>query len=223
MSEKPPVATIEYEGRMYDLVGVTGEDIMIRRFRQTGRFYELDLLEKVAGLGVRGCYLDIGANIGNHSIFFANHCPSEALACVEAHPDIFGALERNVCRHVGKPYKLLNVAVTDSPGFARCSDIDPSNVGGTRVISGRGGIRAVTLGDLLDEIGNVRLVKMDIEGWELPVIRASLEAIDRVHPVLITEFHIKREYKACLKILKKLGYRSSGPYAVTPTFICNFR
>ncbi len=41
----------------------------------TGRFYEPDLLDFIASRGLSGVYVDIGAHIGNHTVFFAEECP----------------------------------------------------------------------------------------------------------------------------------------------------
>lgn len=65
------IAKINFEGRAYAIQCCSEQDLLYRGFALTGDFYEIVLLEYIKGLKIEGTYIDIGANIGNHAIFFA--------------------------------------------------------------------------------------------------------------------------------------------------------
>ncbi len=48
-----------------------------------GSWYEAHMLEYIHGLGLGGVYLDVGANIGNHSLFFSVNTPAAHVYAVE--------------------------------------------------------------------------------------------------------------------------------------------
>lgn len=39
-------------------------------FHKKGKIYEIHMLEYIRKLGIGGAYIDVGANIGNHTLFF---------------------------------------------------------------------------------------------------------------------------------------------------------
>ena len=223
-AEKLPVeATIRYRDAVYEIHGVSDNDLMISRFRKSSNFYELQLLEEVSKLQLEGIYLDLGANIGNHLIFFANHCPSEKVVGVEAQPETLEVLRYNARKHLRKRFDLWNLAVTDTEGFADLQPIKYSNVGGARVLGVKevGAVRCQTLNWFLEKYSNVSLIKMDIEGWELRIVKASLDRIAERRPVVITEFskELHDEYLECEQLFRSIGYKVSGAWCNTPTYI----
>src|SRR5688572_6650888 len=58
--------------RPYALAG-PAQDHLIQRIDRFGSFYEADLLEALdtALGGAKGTIIDVGANLGNHSVYFA--------------------------------------------------------------------------------------------------------------------------------------------------------
>jgi len=59
---------------MIDLQGYRDDDFIVQEIRARNEFYEIDLLEHVLLAGPRGgVYLDVGANIGNHAVYFGRY------------------------------------------------------------------------------------------------------------------------------------------------------
>jgi len=77
-----------YNGILHKVESLMNTDVLIQRMGQYKTFYELNLLKKIASLNIGGVYIDGGANIGNHSIFFNHHCPSSKIYSIEINPDI---------------------------------------------------------------------------------------------------------------------------------------
>ena len=63
--------TIACSGRRFRVMTTSDEDHIAKIIKASGDFYERELLSYLRLLGLRGeCAVDVGANIGNHSIFF---------------------------------------------------------------------------------------------------------------------------------------------------------
>jgi hypothetical protein len=80
----------KYHGREIWLKGVDESDWIYTRIKQTGYFYEIDLLKYIwyANFGLRkGLVLDIGANIGNHSVFFGTYVADKVVS-FEPNPSV---------------------------------------------------------------------------------------------------------------------------------------
>jgi len=98
----------QFDGIDYEFLGVHDEHI----FKQVP-WYEQKLLEYIQGLGLRGVYIDVGGNIGNHSLFFLNHCPSTKLYVFEPEPLCYNILEGNLNVNARGKYTSFNYAVWD--------------------------------------------------------------------------------------------------------------
>jgi FkbM family methyltransferase len=139
--------------------------------------------------------VDIGANIGMASIWFARQYPEASIFAVEAEESNYVMLLKNV-----EPYKNvrpIHAAVWNRDGEIRIADPDATiNKPGkcsfvTRDI-GSGGIpvRALTMNSLMSECGieTIDIVKMDIEGAEKEIFEGSCEWVNRLQ-CLMVELH----------------------------------
>src|SRR5206468_4045383 len=84
------------EATTIDLLGYSDVDVIAREIRERSLFFEIGLLEHIyLSVAGRGVFLDVGANIGNHSVFFAKFCADHVLA-VEPNPKVLPLLRRNL-------------------------------------------------------------------------------------------------------------------------------
>jgi FkbM family methyltransferase len=158
------------------------------------RFYtdekEYTLLDTLLGQG--DWALDIGANVGHYTMRMAELVgPSGRVIALEPVPDTFSLLAANTRLFVHANVSLLNVAASDRvaiagmqiPRFANRL----SNYYQARLSAGPGGLAVLTLP--IDELSlpPVRLVKIDVEGHELPALQGMRGLLARDHPVLIVE------------------------------------
>ena len=213
-------AIAKYKGNDYKVTGIKN-DWIINLIDKSHAFYELPLLQQIETLQIKGTYIDIGANIGNHSIFFSNYCPCSKVVCIEPQLEIYDILNINANNYIKKDCELLNTAITDKEGYAELGDIDYNNVGMAMVLSvqDKGNIIALTLNNIFDTYKDIGLIKMDIEGWELRVVKSAIDRINKERPVVVTEFHTQKEYLECKKLFREIGYNVSGPWCATPTYI----
>ena len=160
----------------------------------TGEFErrELELCRKYVSR--RSTVIDIGANIGLHSIYFANLAQEGCVLALEPNLDTFDLLRRNVD---GKTNIVpLNLAISDSGGvveFFHASDSAYSSLMDTKrtTIAKTAKVPCMTVDDLVAalKIANVDLVKIDVEGFEYDVLKGMTKTISAFHPVIFCEIY----------------------------------
>jgi FkbM family methyltransferase len=131
--------------------------------------------------------IDVGAHIGTHTMTMARCAgPSGRVYAFEPVKKIYRELVRNLALNgIANVIPLRYALGNGSPRLMEMKPITPHEEGGTSV--GRGG-DAVELRSL-DSFGfeGVSLIKIDVEGYELPVLDGAEETIRRNRPVLIVE------------------------------------
>jgi FkbM family methyltransferase len=129
-----------------------------------------------------GTFLDIGSNFGLFTCS-VGMIPKTECYCVEPSAREFLRLQENIALNPGIRAKLFNLALDNSVKLLELEDFNPGNSGTVRILledeysnSGRHTVAATTLQELLShtKVTNITLMKIDVEGYELPV----LEGID---------------------------------------------
>lgn len=205
-------------------------DLLWVRHWRHGCFYEQPLLSDIAALGVAGAYVDCGANLGNHTLFFINQCPCSRVYCFEPVPSVFRALEKNVT-HPGNNPKGVPVILHNAPVAERSRrrvtwQVSRQNAGGTVMYNasskpGMAKLRScttVTLDEMLPEDETIGLVKLDIEGGELDALRGATRVLAS-KPTLVIEALTDAALEAQLAFLTPLGYTLTKSQQVKRTHI----
>jgi FkbM family methyltransferase len=145
--------------------------------------------------------VDGGANIGLSAVFFALKWPGSRIVAVEPEPGNFALLERNVrsFSNVGTVRAALwgssePLVVVNPEARENMYQVEPG--------LGRESVRGITVPELCEAEGwdRIGLLKLDIEGAELEVLRSSVPWIDRVD-VLAVELH-DRERTGCTEAFR---------------------
>lgn len=131
--------------------------------------------------------LDIGANIGNHTVFFAKECRASKIYSFEPQKDVFELLKENIrlnrLEDVCTPY---NLALGKASGNASIAVYDANNCGGTSLtMSGVGDIPVSSLDSM--RFSDIDLIKIDVEGFEYDVLEGSKETLERENPLIFIE------------------------------------
>lgn len=189
-------------------------DHISRIVATSGRFYERDLLEAILQLDVRGPYLDVGAHVGNHAVFFKRLCPSTSVLAVEPCRATYDVLVHNAARH-GFSAVLAGVGVES--GRAGVVVRNPLN-SGMHVLGPGDDVEVMTLSFLL-QAWMPALVKLDIEGQEAAVLTEAREVLAELLPVVVAEAGTDQERDAVDAALAPLRYSRGPRYCRTPTYI----
>jgi FkbM family methyltransferase len=105
--------------------------------------------------------LDVGANVGFASVWFANKYPGAKIIAVEPDPSNLTVLRKNV-----QPYP--NVSVVEGAVWWESTTLsldDQGDKSGIQVRPGGGGVRALTVPELAGS-AKIDILKLDVEGAE---------------------------------------------------------
>jgi len=212
--------TASRAGQSFKFFHISAQDHIFSLVNESGTFYELEVLTSAQRFVRSGDLVyDIGANIGNHSIWFAGVCGCQVRA-FEPNDKAVSLLRLNVEENnLGERITIEPVGVGAAAGRAFVLRSDDTNLGATQLeASDDGDLRIVALDDL-DNGSKVALIKIDVEGDEINVLQGAMGLLQRDHPVLIIEARSHTDYEAVFGLLNELGYQPAGSFGFTPTHI----
>jgi FkbM family methyltransferase len=156
--------------------------------------------------------LDVGANIGTHTVAFSRMAPQGKVFAFEPQKRLAAMLETNVFLNKLPNVFLSDAAVGNICGQTTIADLPPDhaefNFGGLPLgaATPTGSAATVVTIDSL-ELDRVDLVKIDVEGMEAAVIRGAVETIKRCEPTLYLENNGDESSKVA-EVLEAIGYRA---------------
>lgn len=153
-------------------------------------FAEIDWIR--SRLAPAGTFVDVGAYAGGYVIPLATRVPGSTIIAFEPVSRTRELLRCNLDRnHVADRILTIPRAASDSPGEVVMTTIEG---GENRIVpAGRAGwghevVVAVRLDDELDgKVDRVDVIKLDLEGGELPALRGAVKILERDRPDLIIE------------------------------------
>lgn len=172
--------------------------------------------------------IDIGANIGNHSLYFSDYFKS--VISFEPNPRTYKVLLLN--SDLVSNITCINVGLSD---VARETTlyIHPCNLGGSSIANSNAPYFEKIKLDLLDSytnLSNVALIKVDVEGCELQVLRGAKTLILKENPFILFEQHtedFKNGKSEVISELRAMGYEQfayikSYPKVLDRNFVLKF-
>jgi FkbM family methyltransferase len=209
----------EFMGRRIELWTHPEPDHMSRLIRGNRTFYELDVLMKCREIYLPGtAVVDVGANIGNHAVFFGAVLQAPVYA-FEPYPPNFELLQMNIAANdLDGQVIPAGCAVGEDDGMGSVHPGPAENLGVTRIVFGGGDVRVRTL-DSLNLQGPIGLLKVDVEGAENAVLRGASRMIGDWSPDIVVEAGDPDAFRSVAATLWNLGYAPRGRYAATPTYL----
>lgn len=175
-----------------------------------GGFYDgYFLYDMLSHIPAQPNILDVGANIGNHSVFFSRVCNARSVIPFELNPPAIELFEKNValndCNTVDRSF--LGIGCSDSPGFVQYDIRHEDNLGATSFSESASGFRVDTLDNLING-RPVDFIKVDVEGMDYKVLRGGEQLIRTFRPMLYLEMFPGAEARLLpfLTFLYGLGY-----------------
>lgn len=169
-------------------------------------FWDQETVEALAPFVSGKHILDIGSNVGNHSVFWGKLSGAASIQAFEPITETYDILERNVSlNNLSKIVKTHRVALGAADGSGDPVSI-PSNRMQATVHSrkdGGGAIRIRTLDSY--KLRNVQFAKIDVEGHTLAMLQGGLETFKRCTPSLYIEL-FPHEFDRCRELLDANGY-----------------
>lgn len=182
-------------------------------------FWEFELFHRwEAFFDLSGLILDIGANIGSHSLQFKHYYPKTKIWAFELHHENFSLLKQNLARY--NDVRSFNVGVGSQTSVVTYNDGHFSNCGVVKLDSqGKNHNIVIALDDLKDnELSErVSFVKLDIEGHELSALEGMVKLIKKHNPMFWIED--LSSSKIAVSFLKEIGYQIIRENAATDDFL----
>lgn len=198
----------------------SGSDYIQKFIADNRRPYELEMLRDMGDRLSQGdLVLDIGANIGNHSLYLAAVVGCNVIA-YEPNRHLAEALSKSAqLNRLTKKLSVHPLGVGAKPTRAHFVAEVTSNLGSQQLALGDGDIKVVTL----DAQGLVKkranAIKIDVEGMELDVLQGAVRLIERDQPILYVECATEAEFRQLIRFMRKQNYHYWDTFNATATHL----
>ena len=181
--------------------------IIINPFRNSGVdevIYETGVWEPEIGRQIKkylsngGVFIDIGANIGYHSLFVAKLLGEKIrVHSFEPQHEIYEQFLESIQKNELMNITVYNKALSDHQGDETLYIREENSGGSTLIpvsqmedfqIESCLNVSLVTLDSFKEIFDEVTLIKIDVEGYEYEVFKGGEKLLDTYHPVIIMEF-----------------------------------
>lgn len=182
-------------------------EILINR-----QFFEITELNKIHKYVNNGMtFLDIGANIGNHSLYFASILKAGEVYSFEPMEFTYSILKKNISLNgLENTVTLFNCGLGSSTTKARIilDGVKSNNLGSTALSESVEGTIEIRRLDYFEFPEKIDFIKIDVERMESQVLTGARETILRDKPILWIEI-FEDKYKEVSKILEDFGYEQT--------------
>lgn len=164
-----------------------------------------------------GLVVDVGANIGNHSMFLASH-GFEVLA-YEPNVHLAEAVERSARLNGFAEVHVRRCAVGARAGHGAFVELIPGNLGAQQVVPDAvGDLEVVALDD--EQVpGRVDVLKIDVEGGERDVLLGAQQLLRRDRPAVYVECQDVRAFLEVDRWMSDEQYVVREMFNATPTML----
>jgi FkbM family methyltransferase len=172
-----------YIGKCFELYGEYSESevAMMRRFVGSGDHV-----------------VDVGANIGDLTLPLAQMVGAPGgIHAIESNAEVFNVLCANLAINGVRNVKPLNVYVASAAGTVPAAAESP-------FVSERWSPPTLALDDL--DLPHCRLLKIDVDGKEIDILRSGERLIGRTRPVLYLENDVRDRSPGLLRYMAELDY-----------------
>ena len=152
--------------------------------------YEEPFLQHIRSLTRRGVYVDIGAHLGTHTVWFALLCPSTHVHAFEPVGRFAEVVRRNIAANgLADRVTLHQVGLSDRAGRAinRLSPEHQKGFGPDPAWAEEQ-FEIVRLDDVLRR-QPVAVIKLDVEGMEAAALRGARRVLSKWRPLIYAEAH----------------------------------
>ena len=153
--------------------------------------------------------LDIGANIGNHSLYFATVMHPQRIYSFEPIKETYEILQKNIeINNLNNVIISFNIACGAESARGKRKNYDCNNIGGTSILECCEGEFDICTIDSMKLKDKIALIKIDVEGFEENVILGALQTIKMNKPVIMVEaFDEANTFWNIYGLLSDLGYK----------------
>lgn len=183
------IVEFEFEGKSIWSFVNNPEDL-IQNQHFIGRFYETRELKMISPYFKKDTrYLDVGCNIGNHTIYLGKKFGLLGMVVIEPNPWTIRILNINLALNNlinNVDTTLLGYGLSNVDGLASMS-FNPKNLGGAWCKPNPNGDVKITSGDKLLGNRDFDFIKIDVERMEIECLEGMNKLINRCRPAMFVE------------------------------------
>jgi len=186
----------------------------IQNFIRKGQFYEIEELQLI----LKYCnnienVLDVGAYIGNHSVFLSHFLNPKKLYMFEPNPAVIPMLKANLGLnwHPSLDLSHIGCGLGGKEHQAKIGPIAEANLAGTQFLSDENGSVSVYPADMLFPVTKFDFVKIDAEGMEIDVLRGMVNILERGVSIIFVEVLLTHRSEV-IHMLEQQGYTFIDEY-----------
>lgn len=159
-------------------------------------YWDMPLFEKIDKiLKDNAVILDIGSNIGNHSLYWCNERNAKLVYAFEPYPYTYKILEKNViANNLENRLKIFPFGISDEITKGSVEGFCSTNIGGTGFEKNPDGDFDFKTLDSLSIPEKIDLIKIDVEGKEMDVIKGGMETIKKNLPIIVIETFSNKDW-----------------------------
>ncbi|RAK52001.1 FkbM family methyltransferase [Phenylobacterium deserti] len=200
-----------YETRFGPMLGLTSDIYITRSLELYGEYCpgEWAMFKQLIKPGMT--VVEIGANIGTHTVPMAKACAPGRLYAFEPQQRVFQVLCGNLALNDVRNVLAYPEGCGEESGYATVPPIayeQANNFGGISLSTDASrGVRVrITPLDELD-LRKLDVLKIDVEGFEPKVLRGARETILRCRPVIYIENDRLEQAHEVIQLIDRMGYQ----------------
>lgn len=162
-------------------------------------------------------FIDAGANIGVYTVLASRLVgPSGRVIAVEMMPDTADCLEKHIRINGLGNVTVIRNALSDTSGRIVTATVQVGKFGQATIaedserygLGTRIEVTSITLDEIADGVADIALMKMDLEGAELPALRGGAEVMATLQAVIYESWGSKRSDDYSVDgLLRESGFR----------------
>jgi FkbM family methyltransferase len=198
---------------------------LIQRCLSDGRFFEIGELEFIAdNVRPQSVILEVGANVGNHAIFYEKFMDPGKIILIEPNTEAIRLLKKNLelnnCTKMDT--SLLGIGAGKERGRFLIRDVQMNNLGAAYLEANPcGDIEVAPLDELIHE--KIDFIKIDVENMEMDLLEGAQGIVAAYRPHIFIEVMNKNisDFELFLqkidyRIKKKFVYVNAVNYFIAP-------
>lgn len=201
------------QDNIYDIRGTkfylpdTQTDCIQASIRLSNDYWDMPAHHKINQFLIdNAIILDIGANIGSHTLYWAKERQAKKIYSFEPFKRMFDILKKNIeLNSLEDTVTIFNVGLSDEVVHASPNVVFEGNLGGTSFVKNNSGESLLKPLDSFEFEEKIDLVKIDVEGHEVQVLKGAVNTLKKHRPIIVIETFTNKA--AVDDILSKLGYR----------------
>lgn len=204
-------------------VVIKDKDEHIQKHWMLGSFYEAKAngLLNYLYLNVEkgGKWIDIGASIGNHTLFFDSIMLADEIVSFEPLKSSYEHLKENVELNDIRNITIINCALGAEDGTCSMQTVHPRQIGMTQVRSGND-TKLMRI-DSLNLFEGYDVIKIDVEHYNKELLEGAKETFTKGTGLIFIEAESEEERDEVDSIMIEYGYKRKEGVKLnsTPTYL----